>query len=889
MSRPDEDAEAPTLAASTLPERSSRPALVDDGLAPGQELGRYRLRARLGAGAMGVVWSARDPQLDRDVAIKVVHPAFVSPEAATRFSREARAMAKLSHRSVVPVYDTGEVDGRLFLVMELVDGETLGRVLRRRDAADVADWRRWLDVMLEAGRGLAAAHRQNVLHRDFKPDNVLVDKTGRVCVGDFGLATLGEVAEGPGASRRWTKLDLTTTGALLGTPLYMSPQQLRGEPVDHRADQFAFCVATYEALYGTRPFQVPDGVVDEATIDALLEAIERHELAPPPAGSTVPAEVRDVLARGLSPELADRWDDIDALLDALARAAKRRSPTVVAHRRRRGIAVVAVIVGVALAVLAFVELRSSSPPDTDPPPAIPRQPVVDELFNVPLRTQIAISPDGKLFATGGDHLMVGEIAGNYRRRADMPRGSTTSHLEFDGDSLVFSVPGATRRYRWRFRTSTHAEPEPRDLGGVWLGTTVAGDLLYLDAGYNLGVVGRDGVVQRWSRAEVVALSPDRRRVAYIENGRFTGTIVVRDVTKPESIIRSAPLDEPVALAWRDDTTLLYAIGTLDHPQIRSAIVDDTSCRLTSDVILEEPVGWYGALAFGGGRLLFQEMRPQPNGRMVDLEAHRSEDLDSVILGIGWASDGELITWDRGVHEVEVRAYSNPSGRRTGGRLGAEPANATTAGNTLIATLRQSGGRDVVAYSLAHSEVAAAPLWRGDDRRTLAVRCAGDRAPPCYALRLVSETRNDVVTIDPVTGALGTDPVFTTARIEDIAISPDGKRMYVVGPDNPNKPVRVVDLATRAVSDIVPIDASTNKPHRLMVVRSVAVGADGTVFIASTVGRNLYEVGSVLDGRYTRLAKASDQVLAFVRLSPDRKRLVFVARSYAPKLRVMTLP
>ena len=132
-------------------------------------------------------------------------------------------------------------------------------------------------------------------------------------------------------------------------------------------------------------------------------------------------------------------------------------------------------------------------------------------------------------------------------------------------------------------------------------------------------------------------------------------------------------------------------------------------------------------------------------------------------------------------------------------------------------------------------------------------------------------------------------MFTTARIEDIAISPDGKRMYVVGPDTAKGSLHVVDLATRAVSDIVPIDASTNKPHRLMVVRSVAVGADGTVFIASTVGRNLYEVGSVVDGRYTRLAKASDQVLAFVRLSPDGKRLVFVARSYAPKLRVMTLP
>jgi serine/threonine-protein kinase len=258
-------------------------------LRPGSKIGRYRLEARLGEGAMGVVWSAHDPKLDRDVAIKLVHAALASDEASTRLTREAKAMAKLSHRSVITVYDVDEVDGQLFIAMELVRGTTLGSLLRDRDAAAIADWRRWLALLLEAGRGLAEAHRNGVLHRDFKPDNVLVDASGRVCVGDFGLALLGEslANRSVSQSRQWirataspddsaTSLDLTTTGALLGTPVYMGPQQLRGDAIDARGDQFAFCVATWEALYGTRPF-----VVSERGLEAVVALITAIENGPP--------------------------------------------------------------------------------------------------------------------------------------------------------------------------------------------------------------------------------------------------------------------------------------------------------------------------------------------------------------------------------------------------------------------------------------------------------------------------------------------------------------------------------------------------------------------------------------------------------------------------------
>ncbi|MBA3501981.1 MAG: serine/threonine protein kinase, partial [Deltaproteobacteria bacterium] len=326
--KPEDDGEASTVAHlrdQTVPaSRDSQTAL---DLQVGGSIGRYRLDSRIGAGAMGVVWCALDPQLDRRVAIKVLHPNLArSVEASNRLLREARAMAKLSHRAVVTVHDAGEVDGRLFLAMELVDGTTLGQMLRTRTEAERQDWRKWLEMMLAAGRGLEAAHGAGVLHRDFKPDNVLVDTKGRVCVADFGLATLGGDRPQP-ISERISKLalELTTTGALLGTPAYMSPQQLRGEVIDARADQFNFCVATYEALYGHRPFGSEGQGLE--MIESLEASIERGDVWPPPADSAVPTQIHDVLRIGLAADPEQRWRNMAALLAALERAKAIRKTT----------------------------------------------------------------------------------------------------------------------------------------------------------------------------------------------------------------------------------------------------------------------------------------------------------------------------------------------------------------------------------------------------------------------------------------------------------------------------------------------------------------------------------------------------------------------------------
>ncbi|HEY7375739.1 MAG TPA: serine/threonine-protein kinase, partial [Polyangia bacterium] len=238
----------------------SEPALLD----PGARIGRYLIIERVGAGAMGVVYGAYDPELDRKIAVKLLKGGDAGPEdaARARLLREAKAMARLAHPNVIAVYDVGIFDGQIFLAMEFLSAGTLRSWLADRPRG----WREVLDVFVAAGRGLAAAHAAGLVHRDFKPDNVLLDKEGRPRVVDFGLArdAAGAPADDHGGETHaraaaettsGTHLGtLTRKGAIMGTPAYMAPEQITGEATDARTDQFSFCVTLWEALHGERPF-----------------------------------------------------------------------------------------------------------------------------------------------------------------------------------------------------------------------------------------------------------------------------------------------------------------------------------------------------------------------------------------------------------------------------------------------------------------------------------------------------------------------------------------------------------------------------------------------------------------------------------------------------------
>jgi tetratricopeptide (TPR) repeat protein/predicted Ser/Thr protein kinase len=284
----------------------------------------YVLLQRVGEGGMGVVYAAYDERLDRKVAIKLLR---AGTRGAPRLLREAQALARLSHPNVVQVYEVGEFEHATFIAMEFVDGHTLGGWLRaaKRTRAEV------LEVFAAAGRGLVAAHDKGLVHRDFKPENVLVSSDGRVVVMDFGLARGHDTLDGeqvgydsqPGSQRAaLTPSELTATGAVMGTPAYMAPEQYAGAGTSPATDQFGFCVALWEALCGQRPFT-------GQSLFMLQDAISQRRFAESET-SELPSWLRKVLERGLSTNPDDRWPTMTALLAELA-----DDPT----RRRRWLAV----------------------------------------------------------------------------------------------------------------------------------------------------------------------------------------------------------------------------------------------------------------------------------------------------------------------------------------------------------------------------------------------------------------------------------------------------------------------------------------------------------------------------------------------------------------------
>jgi serine/threonine-protein kinase len=343
----------------------------DRVLAAGTPIGAFVVEGELGRGSTAVVLAAYDPALDRRVAIKLLHAhAGGDAERHARFLRESRALAKLRHPNVTTVYQAGTFGERVFMAMELVEGETLGAWLARTRPAAPAI----LAAFVLAGRGLAAAHHAGLVHRDFKPENVLRDREGRIQVTDFGLVG----AEAPGAAPDATRGAgaLTETGDVLGTPRYMSPEQHAGRPADARADQFSFAVALYEALHGCLPF--PGGDLDELRANVLAGHLRASTR---PAGA--PRRAERALQRALAVNPAVRFPSMDVLLARL-----ERRPAVTAAR---------ILLVAGLAAAAGVALVTITP--AQPDVCGGAEPEIAEVWNRPHREAILAA----FLATGRPH------------------------------------------------------------------------------------------------------------------------------------------------------------------------------------------------------------------------------------------------------------------------------------------------------------------------------------------------------------------------------------------------------------------------------------------------------------------------------------------------------
>ena len=279
-------------------------------LGPGDRVGRYEVQARVGQGGMGEVYRALDPGLDRMVAIKLVHGrAAADPDEQRALLAEAQALARLSHPNVVGVYDAGTHEARVFLAMELVEGKTLQRWLH---GGARPEWRDIVDVFIAAGRGLLAAHEAGIVHGDFKPTNVMIGSDGRPRVFDFGLAQ----AIGSSAATDRSGEHLGPDAMVRGTPAFMAPEQMAGEPLTPASDQFSFCVALHHALWRAAPFA-------GETLAELRQNVRRGALQTP-GEIDVPASLRRIVARGLALDPAQRYPSMAALLAALGRVRGRR-------------------------------------------------------------------------------------------------------------------------------------------------------------------------------------------------------------------------------------------------------------------------------------------------------------------------------------------------------------------------------------------------------------------------------------------------------------------------------------------------------------------------------------------------------------------------------------
>jgi tetratricopeptide (TPR) repeat protein/predicted Ser/Thr protein kinase len=320
-----------------------------------KEVGRYLIGMRIGFGGMGVVYRAYDPRLDRKVALKLLRSEVSQGQRGdrlrTRMESEARALARLAHPNVVTVYDVGVTHSSVFVAMEHVDGLTVKQWLVK----EKQKWREILAVFLQAGRGLAAAHEAGVVHRDFKPSNVMIGRDGRVRVLDFGIAVTRqqraeESAPDAASQDQDDKAPLAdrqeAEGHAIGTPAYIAPELYSGIEAGPASDQFSFCAALYESLYGERPFagQTP------AEYQARAAA---GEVRAAPAGSKVPLWLRRAVLKGLAPRPDGRYPSMAALLDDLA-----NDPGVRRRRRLLATAVAALVVLAAVTSFRLLQLQT---------------------------------------------------------------------------------------------------------------------------------------------------------------------------------------------------------------------------------------------------------------------------------------------------------------------------------------------------------------------------------------------------------------------------------------------------------------------------------------------------------------------------------------------------
>ena len=533
-------------------------------LEKGQVLGRYVVLDRLGAGGMGVVYSAYDPTLDRKVAIKLVRAARADERAKARLLREARAMARLHHPNVVTVHDVGEIDGQPFLAMDLLGGGTLAERLRARSRPS---WREVLTDFVAAGRGLWAAHVAGLVHRDFKPDNVLLGANGRICVTDFGLASSGLPLGGDEVAVDGRE---ETIG---GTPGYMAPEHWAGGEVTAKSDQFSFAVALFEALYGDKPFA---GDTAEARRARMLAG----EVRPPPAGTRVPSRIRRVLVRALAAKPEDRYPSMGDLLGAL-----EREP----WPRRRAAAIVAAALGLFAGLGALGHWRS---PQSSCQRAARE---LDEVWDEARRGRLERALRAAAPSFGDETAArVGAALDRYARgwAAQRTESCEATRVRGDQPDAIFALRTVCLDQRRRELDALAAQLEAADARVAEGAVSAAAALVPLAACADLrGLAAR--APEPTDRATASQVDMLRRDLARVKATRYAGRLEEALVDARDVVARARDAGHRPTLAEALVADAMVEMALSDLPAAENALLEAASEALASkhDQVAAEAWAW----------------------------------------------------------------------------------------------------------------------------------------------------------------------------------------------------------------------------------------------------------------------------------------------------------
>jgi Tol biopolymer transport system component/predicted Ser/Thr protein kinase len=520
----------------------------------GTQLGAYRIESVIGEGGMGVVYRALDARLNRPVAVKFLFDDLADEAARRRFQREARMASSLNHPHILTVYDAGDFEGRQYLVSEFIDGGTLRDWAR----AEKRSWREIVALLVGLADGLAAAHTAGILHRDIKPDNILVGRNGYAKLSDFGLAKLDEGST-PDAVTGTLRSRHTHPGVVLGTIPYMSPEQASGRPTDARGDIFSFGIVLYELLAGRRPF---DGATDLETLQAIIHG------AAPPLGPEVPLALRLVVEKALDNSPAERYQTARDLVvdlrrlsrqsgEASAAGAPAIAAPVPAHRRWKAGALAAIVL-LAVSLGAVLLMRFERPPaqvsrqvvqfDIPPPPGTIFTPTIT-------RQSFAISPDGSrlaLTATGrnGTNIWVRDLASLEMRAVPGTEGAWSVFWSPDSRSIYYSL----NRVLKQTNLDTGSGRSVADIDLVQFGTWRSNGDLLLFIGTNdvRELRGQDGSVRR------ISLVPGVRWLQFLPGGdRFVYAISDPGVQRGRAMAADYVARQPVNL-METDSRVQYA-------------------------------------------------------------------------------------------------------------------------------------------------------------------------------------------------------------------------------------------------------------------------------------------------------------------------------------------